>query len=354
MKKKILAGILAGIFALGSFSISDAMSREEISQIKVSKSGNFKYWEKNSAAKEKLVAYVKDVTNKNSKNFIPVEDRIATFDMDGTFLCETAPYYFDGMIFIHRALYDENYTASKDDRDFATSLERFIVSKDPGDKLSSSAPHQASVFAGLTNDEVKKYVENFMQTPVKGLSNLTYGESFYLPMVEVIKYLQANDFTVYIVSGTDREMVRVLACDLLKIHENNVIGTDIKILANNQGDKDNLKYMFKDGDYLVRGEFVTKNNQLNKAINISREIGKRPVLAFGNSSGDASMLNYAVFGNKYKSAAFFVICDDVERELGNLKRAVSDRNLAAENGWISISMHDDWKTIYGDNVKVTK
>ena len=86
---------MAGIFAIGNFSISDAMSRADISAIKVSKSGNFNYWEKNSPAKEKLLSYVKDVTDKKSKNFIPIEDRIAVFDMDGTFLCETAPYYFE-------------------------------------------------------------------------------------------------------------------------------------------------------------------------------------------------------------------------------------------------------------------
>ena len=77
--------ILAGMFTFGSFAISDAMSRAEISAIKVSKSGNFKYWEKDASAKNKLVEYVKDVTDKKSKNFIPAEDRIATFDMDGTF-----------------------------------------------------------------------------------------------------------------------------------------------------------------------------------------------------------------------------------------------------------------------------
>ena len=354
MKKKILSAILAGIFTLGSFSISDAMSREEISAIKVSKSGNFQYWEKNSAVKEKLVSYVKDITNKNSKNFIPAEDRIAVFDMDGTFLCETAPYYFDGMLYIHRALYDENYNSSPEEKNFASSLERFIKTKDSGDKLGSSAPHQAAVMEGMTYPEYKKYLEDFMKTPVDGLTNLKWGEAFYLPMVEVIKFLQKNDFKVYVVSGSERELIRVLLGDAVDIPKNQIIGTDVKIYAKNQGDTDGLNYDYLHEDYLTRGEFVIKNLKMNKVSAIYREIGKQPVLAFGNSSGDLSMINYTISGNKYKSLGFFVICDDVERELGNLKRAEKDVKLAEKNGWNPISMRNDWKTIYGDNVQREK
>ncbi len=355
MKKKILSAILAGMFAIGSFSISDAMSRAEISAIKVSKSGNFAYWEKNSPAKEKLVAYVKDVTDKKSKNFIPAEDRIAVFDMDGTFLCETAPYYFDHMLYIHRAVYDENFTPSKSDRDFAVALEKSLKNKNSNNKLGSSAPHQSAVFEGMTYPEFNSYVENFMKTPVEGLSNLKWGEAFYLPMVEVIKYLEKNDFKVYVVSGTDRQTVRVLLGDILGIPVNQIIGTDIKILAKNQGDKDGLDYTFvKDEDYLIRGEFVIKDLQMNKVSRIAEEIGKQPVLAFGNSSGDSSMINYTITDNKYKSAGFFVICDDVEREFGKTARAEKDVKLAEKNGWTPISMKNDWKTIYGDDVKVTK
>ena len=354
MKKKILSAILAGMFAFGSFAISDAATRAEISAIKVSKSGNFQYWEKNSAAKDKLVSYVKDITNKSSKNFIPVEDRIAVFDMDGTFLCETAPYYFDHMLFIHRAVYDKNYNAPAEDKNFAVELEKSIRDKSHEMNLGSSAPHQASVFEGMNYKDFNSYVAKYMETPVEGLSNLKWGEAFYLPMIEVIKYLNANDFKVYVVSGTDREMCRILVGDIMDIPKNQVIGTDIKILAKNQGDVDGLNYKYTKNDYLIRGEFVIKDLQMNKVSAIYREIGKQPVLAFGNSSGDLSMINYTINGNKYKSAGFFVICDDTDREFGKPKRAVSDTELAKENGWTPISMRNDWKTIYGDNVKLEK
>ena len=104
---------------------------------------------------------------------------------------------------------------------------------------------------------------------------------------------------------------------------------------------------------MVRGKFVIKNLQMNKVQAIAREIGKQPVLAFGNSSGDTSMLNYTVNDNKYKSAAFFLLCDDLDRELGDTKKAAKCRKLADENGWNPVSMRDDFGTIYGDNVRRT-
>ena len=226
-----------------------------------------------------------------------------------------------------------------------------ILSKNEGDKLGSSAPHQAAVFEGMTYSEYTEYVEKFMNTPVKGLSNLKWGEAFYLPMVEVIKYLQKNNFKVYIVSGSERQLIRVLLGDAFNIPENQIIGTDIEILAKNQGKINGLDYDYRKDDYLIRSKFVIKNLKMNKVSAIYKEIGKQPVLAFGNSSGDLSMLNYTINGNKYKSAAFFILCDDLDRELGDIAKAEKCRKLAEKNGWTSISMRNDWTTIYGDNVK---
>ena len=95
MKKKILAAMLAGMLTFGAAftTQTQAATRDEIAAIRVSKSGKFNYWTKDSEAKQKLVEYVKDVTNKSNKNFIPIEDRIAVFDVDGTLACETAPFW---------------------------------------------------------------------------------------------------------------------------------------------------------------------------------------------------------------------------------------------------------------------
>ncbi len=352
--KNLCAAVIAAELGFGFMAgspASEAATREEIAAISVNRRGsNFKYWNKESAPYKALRSYVKEITDKDSKNFIPAEDRVAVFDMDGTFLCETAPYYLDHMLFLERTLHDEGYKPSEDDREFALSLEHWLKHRDSNDNLGSSAPHQSSVFAGTTYTDYEAYVKRFIEKPVDGLTPLKWGEAFYLPMVEVMKYLQSNGFKIYVVSGTERELARILVCDLLDIPAENIIGTDIKTVAAHQGETDGLKYTYRSDDYLVRGEFSIKNLKMNKVSSIVREIGRRPVLAFGNSSGDSAMLNYTVNGNKYKSAAFFLLCDDLERELGNMEKAEKCRKLAEENGWISVSMRDDFATIYGGNV----
>lgn len=360
MKKKVLAAVTAGLIALGSLGIADAATRDEIAAIQVKKAKDFKFWTKDAVAKQKLVEFVTDVTDKKSKNYIPPEDRVATFDMDGTFICETAPCYFEWMLYLERALYDSNYTPSKEDYEYAKMVEaeiradHFMTGKFPKGIDIGEAKSQQAVFAGMTTKNYADYVKKFMNKPVEGLSNLKWGEAFYLPMVEVIKYLKANDFTVYIVTGSDRPAMRVMSSEILGIPSDNVIGTDPQIFAANQGDTSADNYAYRQDDYLIRGQLTTKNLKMNKVVAIEHEIGKQPVLAFGNSGGDTSMLNYALAGNKYKSLAFFVICDDTERELGNENKAESCRKLADKNGWIQISMRDDFKTIYGDDVKVSR
>ncbi|MBQ8697768.1 MAG: haloacid dehalogenase-like hydrolase, partial [Schwartzia sp.] len=254
--------------------------------------------------------------------------------------------------YLNRALYDASYTPTEEARAYAKTIEDGIrkTGTFPKGVDVSEAQAQEAAFAGMTPAQYEAYVKKFMEKPVEGLTNLKWGEALYLPMVEVIKYLQANNFTVYVVSGSDRPTVRILACDVLGIAPGQVIGSDPKIIAAKQGDKDGLDYLYGKEDYLVRGQLIEKNLKMNKVSVIAQEIGKQPVLAFGNSSGDSSMLNYAMYGNKYKSAAFMVLCDDLERELGNEKKAAKCKDLADTYGWTTISMRDDFKTIYGDNV----
>ena len=351
MRKKILAAIAAGLIAFGSFNAVDAMPRDEIAQIQVKKAKDFKFWTKDAAAKQKLIEYVTDVTNKKSKNFIPIEDRLAVFDVDGTVACETAPFCFDFMMFVHRALDDPNYIASAQDRANGEAVKAAIYNrKMTNDVRRKHCASNASVFAGMTFEEYAAYTRNYLETPVEGFDNLKVGEAFYLPMVEVISYLRENGFKIFLISGADRDYMRVSA-EILGVDSDNMIGTDYKYVATNQGDKDGMDYTLTAQDKVVRGEFVSKDINMNKVSNMAREIGKQPVLAFGNSSGDSSMINFSLRGNKYRTAAFFVICDDTEREFGNLDKAKKSIKLAEDNGWIPISMKNDFKTIYGDNVR---
>ena len=142
---------------------------------------------------------------------------------------------------------------------------------------------------------------------------------------------------------------------VLPVERDHFIGTDAWILASGQGDTDGLDYVYNQkSDTLVRGQFVLKDVKMNKVSNIAREIGRQPVLAFGNSSGDASMFNYTISKNKYKAMAFSLLCDDLEDDLGNTAKADKMRADCEKNGWVPVSMRDDWKTIYGYDVKVAK
>lgn len=384
MKKKKIGGILlAGMLGLSVVAgpvYTEAASRAEIAAISVDKQGsNFKYWNKQAVSYQKLVAYVQDVTDKNSKNYIPAADRVAVFDLDGTLVGETTPSYFEWMLYLERALQDKNYTPSQEDKEYAqmvkgaiyhigipnsiegTGLEDSPNGKDvtapaamPKNIDLGQARSQESVFAGMTLAEYEDYVKKFAETPAEGLTNLKRGEAFYLPMAEVISYLKANQFKVFIVSGTDRQTLRVLVDGVLPVEPENIIGTDISYLASHQGDADGLNYLYTKDDEILRGKYSLKDVKMNKVANIVREIGRQPVLAFGNSSGDYSMFNYTINNNKYQALAFVLLCDDTQRELGNTAKAESVRKASEEYGWIPVSMRDDFKTIYGDEVKRAK
>ena len=157
---------------------------------------------------------------------------------------------------------------------------------------------------------------------------------------------------VYVVSGTDRFIVRGLVkASPLNLPPNQLIGSDESLVASDQGETDGLDYQFDDNDQLVMGgDFIVKNLDMNKVTVIQQEIGKQPVLSFGNSGSDSSMAEYTINNNKYEARAFMLCCDDTVRENGNPTKAEKMAASCKENGWTAISMKDDWTTIYGDGV----
>ncbi|WP_294159301.1 HAD family hydrolase [uncultured Selenomonas sp.] len=370
-KKKLGAALLAMSLAVGfgcNAPAAQAMTRSDLAAISVQESGaGFRYWNKDAASYKALTDYVKDVTSRKSDNYIPPEARVAVFDMDGTLMGERTPLYFEWMMYLHRVLDDPSYAASEEDVALATTIREALENGGPinipGDAVAQS---QARVFAGMTLLEYDDYVRQFMETPAEGLAvapdakaklekmpYLKRGEAFYLPMVEVLSYLQANGFETWIVSGSDREALRVLADGVLPVETAHIIGKDVQYVASGQGDIDSSNYIFEQkSDVVVRGGLLQRDVCMDKVGNIVRSIGKQPVLAFGNSIGDAAMMNYTLAKNQYKSMAFALLCDDTEDDRGN--EAVADvmRNVCEETGWTPVSMRDDWKTVYGYDVKV--
>ena len=172
-------------------------------------------------------------------------------------------------------------------------------------------------------------------------------------MLQVVNYLKANDFTVYVISGTDRFICRGLMVNSpLVLPNKQIIGSDELVVARKQNGVDGLDYTFEQGDDLILGgEFIIKNLKMNKVTVINKEIGQQPVLSFGNTTGDAAMANYTLGKNPYKSLAFMLCCDDLDRENGNIDKANKMYELCEEFHWIPVSMKNDWTTIYADGVK---
>ncbi len=350
---KTIAFLCAALaIGFGTIGTAQGAAREEIASVRVNAKGsNFQYWQKDSQALSKLRAYVKDVTNPKSPDYIPQRDRIAVFDVDGTLACETAPFCFDFLMMVDRALYDSDYKASARDRANAKDVERDIYAhKVTNDTRRKTCESHASVFGGMTMDEYTAYTKKYLEKQVEGFQNLKIGEAYFLPMVEVLSYLRENGFKVFLVSGADRQYTRVMA-EVLPVDSDNILGTDYRYVAAGQNGKEGMEYVLRQEDKVVRGEFEAKNINMNKVSVMAREIGKQPVLAFGNSSGDFSMYNYTTTNPHYKTMVFSLLCDDTEREFGKPASAEKMLNNCEKNGWVPVSMRDEWKTIYGDGVQ---
>ena len=308
------------------------------------------YWTKDSAAAESLRKYVEKVTNPADKaNFIPVKDRIAVFDMDGTLTCETYYTYYDTMMFIEYCLKDHPDEVSEELKEAAREINPEYKA---GEEL---ARNFAKAYAGMTIQELYDYAVEFGQRYTSSFNNMRYIDGFYLPMVELVKYLYENDFTIYVVSGTERTTTRAIVANSPirdYVTPSHVIGTEFEVKQKGYKDvSSNMDYKYADGDELVfTGGFVQKNLNSNKVIFIEKEIGQRPVLAFGNSGSDTSMMNYAIdHRNPYPAQAYMIVADDPVREWGTKDWATEAAKYEAMN-YVPISMQNDFAKIYPDNI----
>lgn len=312
------------------------------------KSTKFEYWTDCNSINQ-LKEYVELVTDEKSEDFIPVEDRIAVFDMDGTLMCETYYTYYDTMMFIEYCLVDHPERVDDELKSVAEDIKPGYLADE------NLARNFAKAYKGLTVDEFYDYVVSFGQKKTHSFNDMRYIDNFYLPMVEIVRFLYENDFTIYVISGTERTTTRaIIANSPIKdyVTPNHVIGTDFEVKVKGyETESSNMNFKYNEGDVLVlTGGFVQKNLNANKTIYIEREIGKRPVLAFGNSGSDTSMMNYTIdSSNPYKAQAYMVVADDSEREWGTQDWAKKKEEYEAK-GYIPISMKNDFAKIYPDFV----
>lgn len=312
-------------------------------------------WKADSPAMKSIMEFVANSVDEHSDGYIPKENRIAVFDMDGTLYGERFPTYFNDWLYIQRALYDDTCQAPDELKAFAKAWEDKVLNGVPIDDFDAKERELGpKLYEGLTPDEYEDVVRRFKDLPVWGFEGMTYGEAFFQPMVSLVKYLCEHDYRVFIVSATYRDAVRVMTEGALDeyVPSDNVIGTDILYVASGDKAEDNMFYELTPEDELVNsGHLFIKNQKTNKPAVIQQEIGKMPVLAFGNSTGDFSMATYTLQNKKYGGRAYMLLCDDTERDYGDLQVAAEFKKKCDDNGFYTVSEKDEFETLYPDGVR---
>jgi phosphoserine phosphatase len=292
-----------------------------------------------TASKKAILNFVERVTKDDSAYFVRPEERIATFDNDGTLWAEQ-PIYFQVFYTRERvkALLPQ-HPEWNDQEPFASLIKgdmKAVARMDNGIWKLMVATH-----TGMLSDELNELVFNWVTTAKHPTTGRPFIEMTYQPMLELLRYLRANQFKTFIVSGGDVEFMRPWVEKAYGIPPEQVVGTSEK-----------LEFELRDGkpvmSRLPQVDFV--DNFAGKALGIQKFIGRRPILAFGNSDGDQQMLEWTAAG---KGARFMALVhhDDAEREwaydrksdIGTLDKAWDE---AIAKGWTVVSMKDDWKTIF--------
>lgn len=309
---------------------AEAENREQLAQIatSVDESGNFKYWKENSPTIRQLKRFVSEVTNPTGAKYVPEQDRIATFDLDGTMLCETDPCQLC----------------------ITYALDLLGISPE-GIDLSKAVEFVIKAINGLTIPDLKHSIADYInRAECPSYNDLKVGEAFYLPMLEVLSYLRSNGFDVWIVSGSPREFSRIIASDVTHIPYSHIIGTDIVLTGEEHIGESTHEYNLDKGEQTILCGLNNINIQAGKVQNIYNSIGRRPILAFGNSDGDFSMFRLATDrDDSYEGMAFCLLPDDDEREYANPETTDMLNNECSSNGWHTVSMKEEFKTIYGES-----
>ncbi|MBI1176883.1 haloacid dehalogenase-like hydrolase [bacterium] len=293
-----------------------------------------------SAAKTAIVSFVEKVTTSGSRDFVPAPERIAVFDNDGTLWSEQPMYFQAFFIFDRIKALASQHPEWKNREPFASVLKGDVKSALAGGEKALMEMAMAT-HAGMTTDEFEQIVKDWIATARHPKSGKLYTEMVFQPMLELLAYLRANEFKTFIVSGGGIEFMRPWAKRIYGIPPEQVVGSSIK-----------TKYEVRDGKpVLVRlPELNFIDDKVGKPVGINSHIGRRPIMAFGNSDGDFQMLEWTTTGD---GARFGLIVHhtDAEREfaydreshIGQLARGLDE---GPKRGWTIVSMKDDWKVIY--------
>ncbi len=298
-------------------------------------------------AKQAIVDFVRMTTETGGAEFVPPEERIATFDQDGTLWVEH-PIYSQLIYCLDRVpVLAKEKPELKNVEPFKTVLSGDLeaIAKLPLPELLKIV---AATLTGMTTEQFQADVKNWLATAKDHRWKRPYTELTYQPMQEVLKYLRANGYKTYIVTGGGQDYVRVYSEEVYGIPSEQVVGS---VGAVKFGyDKDGKPILTKEPKLLLN------DNDAGKPEGIHLMIGRRPHAAFGNSTGDQQMLEYTKAGDGAR-LSMLVLHDDAEREyaygpaqglpnskVGTFTQALYDK--AKKDDWFVISMKNDWKVIF--------
>jgi len=287
------------------------------------------------ANKTAILDFVDKVTDVNSKSFVPVEDRIAVFDNDGTLWIEKPLYIPIEFEMAWLKVESENNPEILNNtlyKGLATGDLSVLKEYDTFQLIEQ-------LFAAHAGQETGDYINDsrmFLDTALHQRYNKLYKHLTYNPMVELVSYLQENDFDVFIVTGGEIDFLRSVSEEIYNILPENVIGSSVK-----------YKYLSSADDVeLIRTkELNSANDKFVKPTNIQLHIGKKPIFAAGNSDGDYEMMEYTLSGEG-PSMAILVNHDDEDREyvyMHGTEKAIKDAKL---KGWHVVSMMEDFKSVF--------
>lgn len=290
--------------------------------------------------KQAIVDFVKRVTDPNSPDFVPEEDRIATFDNDGTLWAEK-PLYFQLLFAIDRAK-----AMLESDPSLRRKQTFKVIAENDREAMAHWGRMQigdvmATTHANVTAEQFDEIVLDWMGNARHPRFDQPYNNVIYQPMVELLEYLRANGFKTFIVSGGGIAFIRTISEEAYGIPTDQVVGSTIETEFVTDGDRSSVVR-------LPELHFI--DDKEGKPVAINRFIGKRPIAAFGNSDGDLQMLQYAT-GRERPGLAVIVHHDDEVREyaydreskVGRLDKAM---DIAKMRGWLLVSMREDWRQVF--------
>ncbi len=295
-----------------------------------------------STKKAAIVNFVEKVTREGSPDFVPPAERIAVFDNDGTLWAEQPMYFQAFFIFDRIKTLAPQHPEWKDKEPFASVLKGDLKAALAGGEHSLLEMAMAT-HAGMNTEEFEKIVTDWIATARHPVTKKPYTDMVYQPTLELLDYLRANNFKTFIVSGGGIEFMRPWAEKTYGIPPEQVIGSSIK-----------TKFEMLDGKpVIVRlPELNYIDDKAGKPAAIQHHIGRRPLMAFGNSDGDLQMLQWTAAGTGPRLCVY-IHHTDAEREyaydrdshIGKLDKGLDE---AVSKGWTVVDMKDDWSAIWPD------